>query len=568
MLFRKAELGAVDMAARSVPVVICTDAPVERQGFTEVLDMARCDLSRGDLPLIESHDANRLNIGVVREIRIDGNKLRGVAVFGLSARSEEVLADVQAGIVRGVSVGYQLTDEGTPTVTHDGRNVRSFGFLPYEVSAVAVPADTQAGFNRSHKTLSLPKQAQKKIMNSNTQENFKRNDAQEIACIGAMTRGGDALALKAIQEGRSIEQFREEMMLHLTRNNVHVGDLDGPVVTEARSGVTLPMMRSRADFERHYQTSQNREHIGMTDFLRGLARMKTTSAVTRALSIGVDTSGGYMVPTVLMPGLLDALVPNSSVLQAGASIVPLMDGAKSYNFAGVDTIPTAAWRLESGAVAESAPTFKNVVMTPRSLSFRFKVSRELLADAPNSEAAFLQIAAQAIAKGIDRAALLGSGSAPEPRGLANVAGIQSVTNGAAGTVLGSYANLFSASQAILQADGPMPKSAIMSPRSLVKLGGLTDTTGQPLRTPIMLEKMQFLSTSQISNTLTVGGSSDCSQIFVGDFSKFVVGMREQFTVQILDELYAETGEVGFVMHARLDFACLYPQAFALVTGVR
>jgi hypothetical protein len=65
-----------------------------------------------------------------------------------------------------------------------------------------------------------------------------------------------------------------------------------------------------------------------------------------------------------------------------------------------------------------------------------------------------------------------------------------VTNGANGTSLASYANFFSAVQALLTADAPMPNAAIMAPRSLVKLGGLLDTTNQPLRVPPMLEQMK------------------------------------------------------------------------------
>jgi hypothetical protein len=65
MQVRKADLGKPDLAARTVPLVLATDYPVQRSGYVEVLDIARVDLSRGDLPLIESHDAQRLNIGVI-----------------------------------------------------------------------------------------------------------------------------------------------------------------------------------------------------------------------------------------------------------------------------------------------------------------------------------------------------------------------------------------------------------------------------------------------------------------------------------------------------------------------
>ena len=61
--------------------------------------------------------------------------------------------------------------------------------------------------------------------------------------------------------------------------------------------------------------------------------------------------------------------------------------SKQYTTAAVDNIPTAAWRLESGNLAESAPTFRAVVAAPKSLAFYFKASRELLADAANMDAA-------------------------------------------------------------------------------------------------------------------------------------------------------------------------------------
>lgn len=332
---------------------------------------------------------------------------------------------------------------------------------------------------------------------------------------------------------------------------------------------TMKAMRTASDFAAHYDRGHGGDgEVGIADFLRGVANMTTTPAVRNALSVGTDTAGGFSVPSRLMPGILAALVPVSSLMQAGAGIVPIEEGAKSFTTAAINAIPTAAWRAEAGALATSDPTFRAVTATPRSLAFQFKISRELLADGQNiTEALYIAIA-QSFAKELDRVGLLGSGTAPEPRGLLNTVGIQSVTNGANGAALGSYANIFSAVQAILQADAPMPTAAIMSPRSLVKLGGLADTTTQPLRVPSMLEKVKLIGTSQISNALTVGSSNDCSQIFVGDFSNLYFMMRENVSVQVLNELYAATGEIGFACHMRADVVLTYPAAFCAVTGVR
>lgn len=307
-----------------------------------------------------------------------------------------------------------------------------------------------------------------------------------------------------------------------------------------------------------------------SDFLRGVAGLRSTETVRNALSTGTDTAGGFVLPSFLQLELLAALAPVSSLLTAGAGIAVLEEGAKSHRIAAVNTIPTAAWRAEGGALATSDPAFRSVDVVPRSLSFQFKVSRELLADSANLEQALIGVVAQAFAKEIDRAGLRGSGTTPEIRGLLNTAGIQAVTNGVNGASLATtaYSNLVSAMQAILQADAGMPTAAIMSPRSLSVLAGLLDTTSQPRAKPEILRDWNLIATSQVPNTLTVGTSTDCSEIYVGDFSKVVFFLREGFSVQLLNELYASTGEIGFACHARVDGASLYPAGIAVVTGVR
>jgi HK97 family phage major capsid protein len=66
----------------------------------------------------------------------------------------------------------------------------------------------------------------------------------------------------------------------------------------------------------------------------------------------------------------------------------------------------------------------------------------------------------------------------------------------------------------------------------------------------------------------VGTSSDCSEIYVGDFSTLLFAMRENVSVQLLPDLYAATGEIGFACHVRADVIVQYPAALAVVTGVK
>lgn len=342
-----------------------------------------------------------------------------------------------------------------------------------------------------------------------------------------------------------------------------------------QDGHNVKAMRTAADFRNHYSSvgepqARGEEPVQLVDFLRGVAGMRTNTAVQNALSIGTDTTGGYAVPSLVMPGILEAMVPASALLSAGVGIIPLDQGAKTLTVVAVDSIPTAGWRLESGTVPESDPTFRAVVAAPKSLSFFFKVSRELLADAPNMGAALTQAIAQAFAKELDRAGLIGTGTAPEPRGLLNTPNVLSVTNGANGASLATtrYANLFSAVQSLLQADAPMPTAFIMSPRTKVGFASLADTTNQPLVVPSMLADIPMIATSQISNALTVGTSTDATQVFMGDFTRMAFLMRETVHVQLADQMFAGTGQIGFYCHVRADAVVQYPKAFAVVTGVR
>ena len=338
-------------------------------------------------------------------------------------------------------------------------------------------------------------------------------------------------------------------------------------------GVT-PILRNEADIRDFYaqraaDSSFNQdERFSFADWMRGVAGMKIHPAVQNALSVGTDASGGFAVPTLLMPGILGAMVPASSLMRAGVGFVPLDTGAKSYVTAAINAIPTAAWRLEAGAVATSDPAFRAVSGTPRSLSFMFKISRELLADGEDMSQALSIVCAQAAAVALDKAGLRGSGTAPEPRGILNTSGIQAVTNGTNGAAPTSYANFLSAIQSLLTADCPMPNAAIMHPRTLVKLAGLLDTTNQPMRAPALLDMVSFLTSSQIPINLTVGSSSDCSEIYMGDFTQMVFVMREALRIQVADQLYAATGEVAFICHMRADVVVKYPAAFAVVTGIR
>lgn len=444
-----------------------------------------------------------------------------------------------------------------------------------EVGKLGLKFDFEAGNNASNRSEMLARRADlRRVVNSVSQAARDLLDAKPAGkWDGDDQKSYDAKLNALTYLNTEIELISNHIELEDFGNGRASSKHNAPELRDSNgvrvgSVLTTEMLASENEIAARLNIAHaSGENLG--DFFRGVAGMKSTEGIRAALSEGTDSAGGYTVPEVLMPRILSALVPASSLLTAGANLAVLSGtDAKTFTLAGVDSIPTAAWRSEAGAVAESDPAFRAIVVTPRSLAFRFKVSRELLQDSPNIDEALRSAIAQAFAKEMDRAGLRGTGTAPEIRGLKNISGINAVTNGTNGASPTSYANFVSAWQEIVSDNAPAPTAAIMHPRDMAKFANLADTTGQPLRRPDLLDSMRFIQTSQIPTNLTVGTSTDTSEIYVGDFSQFVFFLREGVSVQMLNELYAATGEIGFVCHARVDVAALYPQAFALVTGVR
>lgn len=296
-------------------------------------------------------------------------------------------------------------------------------------------------------------------------------------------------------------------------------------------------------------------------FLRAMIVNDKTDAERRALAEATDSAGGYTVPDVLSAELIDKARADSVVMRAGARTVPLT--SDSNTIAKVLTDPTPAWRAEAGAVANSDGTFGAVTLTPRSLAVSVDISSELMADSLNLGTALPNILAAAMAVELDRVALVGSGTAPEPRGIANTVGIGTFAQDAA---IASYANLSKARTGILTANRGPVSAYIMHPRDEGTFVDLTDTTDQPLMAPKAVSEIPILTTT--SMPVDGGAGSDESTIIAGNFSRLLVGIRSGIQVELFKgPKYISNLQYTMVAHLRADIAVEDPGAFYTLTGV-
>jgi len=307
--------------------------------------------------------------------------------------------------------------------------------------------------------------------------------------------------------------------------------------------------------------SENLRGMNAGQFLRAMVVQDKSDAERRALASATDSAGGYTVPDILSAELIDKARAASVVMQAGAQTVPLTSDRNTI--ARVLTDPTPSWRAEAGEVANSDGTFAAVVLTPRSLAVAVDISAELMADSLNLATALPGILAAAMAVELDRVALVGTGTAPQPRGIANTTGIGTFAQSALVT---SYANLSRARTGILTANRGPVSAYIMHPRDEGSFTDLMDTTGQPLMAPRAVEAIPMLTTTSLP--INGGGGTDESTVIAGNFAHLLVGIRSGIQIELFKgPKYISKLQFTMVAHLRADIAVEDPAAFFTITGV-
>lgn len=332
-------------------------------------------------------------------------------------------------------------------------------------------------------------------------------------------------------------------------------------------GDQLQVLQPKDSLSARFAGTTEQRHLafGFGDFVKAMVTGTGRQDVRAALSEGTDSAGGYTVPTVLMGQIIDQMRAQTVVVQAGALTVPL--DTQKTSIARIASDPTAAWRAEAGAIAESDPTFELVTFNARSLAVLVKISRELLDDSVNINQALTQAFAGAMAVETDRVALFGSGVAPQPLGVFGTTNVNAVSMGGNGAQLTNWAKVLDTILELRNYNANQPTGMIMAPRTWRTVAGFVDTTGQPLRSPADIEPVPRLVSTIVPITQTQGTATNASCIVAGDFSQLMIGVRSELRIEVLRELYAANHQYAFVAHLRMDVQVARPRAFSVLKGI-
>lgn len=289
----------------------------------------------------------------------------------------------------------------------------------------------------------------------------------------------------------------------------------------------------------------------------------------RALSAGVGSEGGY---TIAPPAFVAELIRNVDNLlwvRQLARQVPIT-GADEIGVPTLDADPDDAdWttELDTGS-ADSSMAFGKRKMEAHPMAKRIKVSRKLLRlSALGAEALVRERLAYKFAVTLEKAYLTGNG-VDKALGMftASTDGISTGRDVSTGndTTSFTFDGLIEAKYAVKAAY--WQSANWLFHRTVVKeVTKLKDNDGQYLWRPSVREGEPDtvlghpLRVSEYSpNTMTTG------QYFgmFGDFSKYWFLDSLSLEIQRLDELYAETNQVGFIGRYEGDGAPVLEEAFA------
>jgi len=240
-------------------------------------------------------------------------------------------------------------------------------------------------------------------------------------------------------------------------------------------------------------------------------------------------------------------------------------------------IDDEGWAGEAGSVAEYTPTFTNKTFTGNSLRRVVKVSRELVQDAPARGADFsvesmvAQRMGRLFGQSIEYQLWHGNGT-NKPEGLKNATLGTATTLATDGTLTSDELIdwVYSLPMKYLKS----PSCAIVTSQSfLTAVRKLTEKvigSSGHLSAPYLWEPSFQAGTPDRLLGIPVyvshwapalGNVNNQIHAVIGDFQHMVLAQRTGMSVQVLNELYAGNGQIGYLGEMRLDAKVVRSDAF-------
>ena len=280
--------------------------------------------------------------------------------------------------------------------------------------------------------------------------------------------------------------------------------------------------------------------------------------VTNALQIGTDSEGGYLVPDEYERTLVEAL-EEENIFRQMAKVIKTSSGDRKIPV--VASKGTASWIDEEGAFPESDDSFGQVSIGAYKLGTLIKVSEELLNDSVFDLQSYISREfARRIGAKEEEAFFTGDGKGKP-------LGVLAATGGAETGVTAASATAVTADELMdlyYSLKSPYRKKSVwvLNDSTIKAIRKLKDNNGQYLWQPSLVAGTpdtilgRPIKTSAYMPAIAAGAKT----IAFGDFSYYWIADRQGRSFKRLNELFAATGQVGFLASQRVDGKMILAEA--------
>ena len=600
-----------------IPVVVSTDAVVEVSDGPEILvhTADAVDLQRAPLPIIATHSGNQVNVGIVDNLQPVNGQLRGIAKFGVRTEAREYEADVLARVIRSVSAGYRRIKA---TVRKDGVLVTT-RWMPTHVAMVAEPADVGAGFYRDtapvfelireatdsltpnaapaaprkEATMADPQAAAGAIADPVQHQQQQPQDATRS--LPAQPRQGPTGAELEAEKFRAIDNLCEAgNIADGTRQMWKTSGMSWDAIS--RDYLAIQKQRSEATPKSDAAlglTSAETQQYSLFRAIRACAtqnwkdagfeaaasaaigqklrrvqdpnrffvpyEVQNRNIAQRDLTVASASGGGYLKGTTNMSFI--ELMRNRSVLYS-------MGATQMSGMVGDVTVPkqtaaaTAVWLAnEASTATESAQTFGQMALSPKTVGAYTEISRQLLLQSsPAAEGIVSRDLAAVCGLAIDVGGLRGAGSGGEPQGIVGTAGVGSVTGtslAAAGIL--EFQSDVAGGNLLSESFGYVTTPAVAA--LLMVRPELPSTGTTRLWQGSMLNGTLFGQRAMSSNQMS------SATMLAGDYSQVVIAEWGVLEVEVNPFANFQAGIIGVRAMVSIDVGVRYGGAFSYATSI-
>lgn len=458
-----------------------------------------------------------------------------------------------------------------------------------ENSLVTVPADTSVGVGREaerqeaqqHTPEPEPAKDTRKMDNQvpdiNVAEIEQRGAEAANKRAAAIIETGEkyglqSLAAEAVRSGMSVADFNARAIEALSTRAKPSADI-GLTDKETKGYSFVRAIHALANPKdakaQHAAAFELEASQAAADKAGRAARgiMVPNDVLRRDLNVTTATAGGNTVATNLLAQDFITLLRNRMVIMGmgtrmltglqGNIAIPRQTGAG-----------TAYWVSESGSPTESQQAFDQVAMTPKTVGAFSDISRKLLLQSSLDVEGFVrEDLATILAHEIQRVAINGSGTAPEPRGILNTVGIGSVVGGTNG-LAPTWQHLVSLETEVAQDNADVGTLGYLTNAKVRgKLKATERTSGngvylwQDGAQPINGYRAEI--TNAVPSNLTKGTSNGvASAILFGNFADLLIGMWGGLDLMVDPYTGSTSGTVRVVALQDVDVAVRHAESFA------